>query len=63
MIEYRIQQKRNYGWEFVTDKHGKYYTYLTLATAKKYGPNHVWNQENFRIVMADIDWQPVDLAG
>jgi len=62
MIEYRIQKKYNDEWEFITDGHGKYYTYFTLETAKKFGPLHMWysGPDNFRIVVCDCDWQPVE---
>lgn len=72
MIEYRPQIKWKDTWEFVTDLHGRYYSYKSLANAKRYGPNHapstfdrqtgerVYDLTRFRIVVADIDWQPID---
>ena len=73
-MEYRIQARGSNGeWFFITDRRGKFYTYFDEKTARKYGPHHArcrrnpltneWerNVDDFRIVKADIDWQPVSL--
>ena len=71
MREYRIQSKYGDGWQFITDGHGNYYTYDTLASALRWGPTHYprrynpdtkkWavNPDSGRIVYADIDWEVV----
>lgn len=66
MKEYRIQTFYNGSWHFITDGHGKYYTYKNLETAKRNGLSHGRNNWNgrdwviepgsFRIVSAEIDW-------
>lgn len=71
MREFRIQSQYGDGWQFITDRHGKYYTYDTLASALRWGPTHYpqqYNQETKRwvplldrgrIVYADINWEVV----
>lgn len=74
MREYRVQTK--YGdndWRFCTDGRGKYYTYDSEATARRFGVTHAprrfdpvtnkWVRvfDNFRIVYSDIAWVPLDM--
>jgi hypothetical protein len=74
MVEYRVQVKYRDEWKFLTDSHGKYYTYKTLEAARRYGMSHAYTQwnsetqhfeldpERHRIVVAEIDWRTVELV-
>jgi hypothetical protein len=71
--EFRVQVRTADGWRFITDRNGKFYTYESEATARRHGPTHAprsydpvskrWVPvlDRFRIVYADIDWQPLDM--